>query len=323
MSPIEVIDYIYISINVFYMISIQQMEYILTLSEELHFQRASEVCHVTQPTLSMQVKKAEEVLGQSVFDRSRSPLALTAFGKELVDIIRDVLIENSRIVDLVAKNKGTFKEEIRIAIIPTVAGYILPQMYGKWKSELNHMHLIIEEMKTDDIILAMADKKIDLAILAGPHFDSRLRTIPLFQEEIKAYLPNESKQLIALNELSNAHPWLLTSGNCLRTQMMHFCELESGNNLDDWDYEGGNIDLLQRMVEIHGGYTLVPENYIQEGDDRYKTITSETGDIPAREVIAILPNKTRKWGEIEKIIRSIQINYAKNAKSKFQVLSWK
>ena len=305
------------------MISIQQMEYILTLSEELHFQRASELCFVTQPTLSMQVKKAEEVLGNTIFDRSHNPLALTAFGKELIGVIRDVLNENSRIKDLVEKNQGTFKEEIRIAIIPTIAGYILPDMYGKWRDALSDVHLIIEEMKTDDVILALSDKKIDIAILAGPHIDSRLRTIPLFQEEIKAYLPNESKKLVAINELSNAHPWLLTSGNCLRTQMMHFCELEGKEGIDDWDYEGGNIDLLKRMVEIHGGYTLVPENYIKDSDSRYKTITSSSGEIPAREVIALVPNRSRKWDGIEKIIRSIQSHYFKKSEEHYQVLSWK
>ena len=305
------------------MISIQQMEYILALSEEQHFQKASDRCFVTQPTLSMQLKKAEESLGHLVFNREKNPIELTAFGMDLLVVVRDVLAENDRIKQLVNKSEGVYKEEIRIAVIPTIAGYLLPDMYGEWRQELSGVHLVIEEMKTTDLIQAMKDKKIDLAILAGPHNDSKLRTIPLFQEEIKAYMPKEHKPMIAINELTNAHPWLLTSGNCLRTQMVHFCELEAEGEEDEWDYEGGNIDLLKRMVELHGGYTLVPENYIKETSEAYKTITSSVGEIPAREVIAIAPHRSRKWEYLEVIIRSVQLNYGGKSDDKFQVLSWK
>ena len=98
------------------MISVQQMHYILVLSEELHFQRASERCFVTQPTLSMQIKKAEETLEAQIFDRSRNPLELTGFGKDLLLIIRDTLNEYGKISELSNKTKGTYKEEIRMGI---------------------------------------------------------------------------------------------------------------------------------------------------------------------------------------------------------------
>lgn len=306
------------------MISIQQMQYILTLSEELHFQRASEICFVTQPTLSMQIKKAEDTLGGLLFDRSRNPLKLTSYGKELIPIIRDTLNEYSKIGDLHQKNKGVYKEQIRIAIIPTIAGYMLPDLYTKWKSRLQNVQLSIEEMKTEELLLAIEKKEIDLGILAGPVADPKLRVTPLYHEEIKAYYPKEKKQILTTEELINVHPWLLTSGNCLRTQMMHFCDLHNEVKDDEWDYEGGNIDLLKRMVEIHGGYTLIPANYIRKSNQDYKTITSSTGEKPARVVIALTPNRSTKWDTIELLIREIQHHYGKPANEEnFQLLSWK
>ena len=306
------------------MISIQQMQYILVLSEEQHFQRASELCFVTQPTLSMQIKKAEETLGGALFDRSRNPVELTRFGKDLLPVIRNTLGEYAKFSEVVQRSKGIYKEQIRMAIIPTVSGYMLPDLYDSWKHELGHVQLTIEELKTEEIFLALEQKKIDIGILAGPSTDPKFRATPMFHEEIKAFFPDEKKRSISTMELINVHPWLLTSGNCLRTQMVHFCELNSDNTSDDWDYEGGNIDLLKRMVELHGGYTLIPENYIEEMNDDYKTITSQTGEIPAREIIAITSNRSAKWKDLEKLIRNIQLFYGKSKnEDNFQLLSWK
>lgn len=303
------------------MISIQQMYYILVLSEELHFQRASERCFVTQPTLSMQLKKAEETLETLIFDRSRSPLELTNFGNELLPIIRDTLNEHSKIAELYSKSKGTYREEIKVGIIPTVAGYVLPDLYSTWKKELSNVHLIIEELKTEEILLALDQKRIDLGILAGPVHDPRLRSVPLYNEEIKVYYPNGEGKKISINELKQIDPWLLTTGNCLRTQMMNFCELKESTS-DSWDYEGGNIELLQRMVQQHGGYTLVPENYIDNSSNDYKTVSSNRGEIPAREIIALSSNRTTKWKNIERLIRTIQFKYYKQEQENFQLLNW-
>ena len=304
------------------MISIQQMQYILALSEEKQFGKASERCFVTQPTLSMQLKKAEETLGYLIFDRSRNPLELTMFGEELLPIIREVLNENERISQLVRKASGTMKEHLRIAVIPTISGYLIPELFSTWQKELSEIRITIEEFKTEDAIEALENKKIDLAILAGPVNKAKLRSSFLFEEEIKAYVPSEKSAEVSAKKLGEYHPWLLTKGNCLRTQMIHFCDLSQQEG-DEWNYQGGNIALLQRMVDLYGGYTLVPANYHKTTEKGYKTIRSETGEIPARSVIALTPNRTAKWKYAEQIIRSIQLEYAaKRDSNDFKILSW-
>lgn len=303
------------------MISIQQMQYILVLSEEQQFQRASEKCFVTQPTLSMQLKKAEITLGAAIFDRSTSPLELTPFGELLLPIVRDILSEYGRISELTEKQKGVYRERVRIGIIPTVADYMVPDLFNKWKSVLTDVQLSIEEMKTEDVLIALDQKKIDIGILAGPVNDPKLRTSVLFQEEILAFVPESKAKEVTTEDLGNHHPWLLTSGNCLRTQMIHFCSLNTER--DDWNYEGGNLELLKQMVVMNGGYTLIPERSISKKTNDYKRIRSSIGEIPARQIIALSPNRSTKWGSIEQIVRSVQLNYGdKKNGEELKLLSW-
>jgi LysR family hydrogen peroxide-inducible transcriptional activator len=310
------------------MISIQQMQYILVLSEQKQFQRASELCFVTQPTLSMQVKKAEEDLGYAIFDRSKNPIELTIYGMKLIPLIRDVLNETGKIEVLTKKFKGIYKEQVRIGIIPTIASYLVADMFALWQEKLKGIQLIILEQKTEELLVSIERKELDMAILAGPFNDSKMRTIRLFREEILAYCPSLKSKTILTNDLIELHPWLLSKGNCLRTQMIQFCEIKEDNETDSWNYEGGNIELLMKMVELNGGYTLVPKNYHLSEHQRkqLRSIKTRAGSdeaVPAREIIAISPNKTLKWNSLDALIREIQVNYNKeNEDLKMTVLDW-
>lgn len=307
------------------MISIQQMQYIVVLSEEQQFQRASERCFVTQPTLSMQIKKAEEQLGYLVFDRDSNPLRLTPAGIRLLPILREILSETEKIKYLSDQLKGKIKEEIRLGIIPTVASYLIPQLFGEWQSTFDELKLSIHELKTVDVLEAMERKELDLGIIAGPHMDARLRTIPLYQEEIYIYAPSVTDESIQMSDLQEMHPWLLNQGNCLRTQMVHFCQLKKTVDENAWNYEGGNLPLIMEMVDRHGGYTLIPSNFpLTEIQKRGIKTIRDLHASPAREIIALSSNRTGKMQGIESLARSIQFTYGQATKLKqLQVLDWK
>ena len=307
------------------MISIQQMQYILVLSEEMHFQRASERCFVTQPTLSMQIKKAEEILGTVLFDRSVNPINLTAFGVEVVGVIREILTENERLKVLKSRFKGEYKEEIRLGVIPTISAYLIPKMFSVWKKSMGEINLTIEELTTKALLEALDKNEIDIAIFAGPHAVSKYRTVPLFTEEILIYCPSLKKKEVSMDVLQQQNPWLLSKGNCLRTQMIEFCQLTDSHRFGQWNYQGGNLKLLMEMVDNEGGYTLIPEN-LPMSEKRKKAmvqITSKFGS-PAREIIAVFPNRTIKSNGIDRIIRDVQLNFMTSGKSKkINVLGWK
>jgi LysR family hydrogen peroxide-inducible transcriptional activator len=305
------------------MISIQQMNYIVVLSEELLFQRASERCFVTQPTLSMQIKKAEETLGYAIFDRDSNPLQLTPSGERLIPILREILAETDQIKLLSEQLKGQVKEEVRIGIIPTIAAYMLPDLFSTWIADFGNIKLKIRELKTTSALEALERKELDLAIIAGPHHDARLRSIPLFLEEIQVYCPEEPNEQITFEHIQQRHPWLLNQGNCLRTQMLHFCQLKEGQTTN-WDYEGGNLPLLVEMVDKNGGYTLIPSNFNLTEKQRHgiKPIADLQAS-PAREVIALIPNRSMKMQHLEALVRQIQLFYGQKKTNKnLLVLDW-
>jgi LysR family hydrogen peroxide-inducible transcriptional activator len=123
--------------------------------------------------------------------------------------------------------------------------------------------------------------------------------------------------------LEKEHPWLLSKGNCLRTQMVHFCELESKND-QGWNYEGGNIELLVKMVDIHGGYTLIPEHYAASLKiDGLNRIESDgLHENPAREIISVCSNRTPKWHAIERLIHTVQLKYGQKEMKNLKLLNW-
>ncbi len=326
-TKIGFINNVYTFIDYFYsMISSQQIQYILQLSEAGNFSKAANSCFVTQPTLSMQIKKAEDLLGFLIFDRNKSPLELTHLGAKLLPIIQEINYYNNAVSQLSKKANGTYIEELTIGIIPTVSCYLVPMLYKKWKSQLTHTRLIIKESKTEDILDLLANKKIDFGIIAGPINDNKWKMFELYTEELLAYTQGKNSTSIKTNQLMEQKPWLLSQGNCLRSQMMEFCKV----NLDlkeDWSFEGGNIELLIKMVDINGGYTLIPKNYttlLNELKGAFHTIKdSKTGISPARVIVGLQSIRNKKSESIEKIIEIIQMKLNKLSDKDFSIINWK
>jgi LysR family hydrogen peroxide-inducible transcriptional activator len=307
------------------MLSVQQIQYILSLTENKNFSRAAESCFITQPTISMQIKKAEDSIGFLIFDRSRSPVELTKQGKDLLPIIQEIMNDFEKIERLKKQLEGSYLEEIRIGIIPTVTAYLIPALYKKFAEILPNVRLIIEERKSEEILEDIQNTRIDFGIMAGPMMQENLKSIHLYTEEIKAYYPSLQKSTVITTELPNAQPWLLNKGNCLRTQMVDFCDLNQDES--QWSYEGGNLEMLLRMVNLYGGYTLIPHHYQQilalDNSENFKTILSPRQKIPVRNIVGISQNRNYKWKSIEKIIHQIQHQFPFTSNGSFDLLNWK
>lgn len=308
-------------------ISRQQISYILSLVEHKNFGKAAEACFVTQPTLSMQVKKAEDTLGFQVFDRKRSPLELTSFGKKLVPVLYDMQAEYEKIARLAQENNGKIVEELKIGIIPTVAAYLVPKLFENKSHFSSRVKWAITELKSEELLEQLRLKKIDLGIMAGPVDKENLHVEPLFNEEILVYSTDFSQRNnISTDELKQAQPWLLNSGNCLRTQMMHFCQLGEENS-SEWNYEGGNLQMLIQMVNQYGGYTLIPEFYQKQYKLNNSLISHATSPgnqgFPARNILALTSHKNSRHPALLELIHFIKLEYANRGQKKFEVLRWK
>lgn len=303
------------------MISIAQCKYILSLVELKNFQKAAEDNFVTQPTLSMQIKKAEEKLGNTIFDRDRSPLELTKFGKAILPHIQSIADSELELNEFISKENGNHLETIRIGIIPTIASYLVPKLFTLAKNGMSDTQLLFSEYTSVNLLNAVEERKIDLGIMAGPVVQSNIAQQILFEEELFIYAPSSKGDIVKNVELQQLKPWLLSKGNCLRTQMINFCEIENKTD-NGWNYEGGNIDILMRMVDSEGGFTVIPEHqipFIQKEGDNFKSSENEH---PGRSIVAIQLNSNRKKARLNQIIKHAQLSMSSQREHPLNILDW-
>lgn len=287
------------------MISSVQLQYFFALLKHRNFQRAAEACHVTQPTLSMQLKKVEDTLGYKIIDRDTMPLSLTEKGKKLLPALSN-LQESYDLLDLeVRKLSGDYKENIRMGMLPTISNYLIPELYSKWKKDLEGINLDIVELTTDELLVAVQEKTIDVGILAGPFDEYSFAEHILYNEEILVYAPFIKDDEITMDQLDRERPWLLGEGNCLRTQMIHFCDLKQSEKTE-WHYEGGNLHLLTKMVRQEGGYTLIPSLYVQVLNIDKKDLKRIKEHTPIRQIVGIHLKRNTKREAISNLMRAIR-----------------
>ncbi|UKN02401.1 hydrogen peroxide-inducible genes activator [Paracrocinitomix mangrovi] len=243
--------------------SLVQLEYIVAVDTYRQFSIAAEKCFVTQPTLSMQIKKLENDLDITIFDRSKQPVVPTEIGKIIIDQARIILAESAKIGEIVQANKNTVVGELKLGIIPSVAPYLLPVFIGKLTKTYPDLEIKIKELLTEEILAELEKDTLDVGIISTPVPNGGFTEIPLYFEKIFIYChpkhPLYEKEKITLDEISNENIWLLSQGHCFRSQVINVCALkESGNKLP-FSYESASIETLIKMVDREGGLTLIPE----------------------------------------------------------------
>ena len=271
--------------------TLQQLEYVLALEKTRHFVRAAELCGVTQPTLSAMIQKLEDELDCKIFDRSRQPIEATEIGKQIIRQAQVIIYQANQLKESVKAEKNTLSGTLNLAIIPTIAPYLLPQFIASFKKSYPDISLKVSEMHTETIIEKLRIAEIDMAILSTPLEDPKILEVPLYYEKFIAYI-SPSEPIYERNELSaNDMPldrlWVLEEGHCLRNQVFNFCNEKP---IHSSTYEAGSIDTLVKIVDINGGYTVIPELHIE--------LLNEKQKLNLREIVK--PEATR---EISVVIR--------------------
>ncbi len=266
-----------------------QIEYVLAVHKHGHFAKAAEACHVTQPTLSMQIQKLEEDLGVIIFDRSKKPILLTAAGEKLIEQFKSVLNEAKKIEAIVESGQNTQTTgKLVVGVIPTIAPYLLPGLLKTLEKEAPNLELTIYEMQTDSIIEALNNDEIDVGILATPLKVPKIHELPLYYEPFSV-LCKKGHELSRQKKVKNSDLklddiWLLQEGHCLRNQMLDVCALKDTKSANrKFSFESGSLETLKSLVETYGGYTLLPAMAVDKLG-RQATIVPFDRPIPAREV---------------------------------------
>jgi LysR family hydrogen peroxide-inducible transcriptional activator len=243
--------------------NLQQLEYIVAVDEQRHFARAAASCYVSQPTLSMMIRKLEEELGMDIFQRSRQPVTPTRNGEEIIAMARVILSDLGRLKAFAAELKGEMGGEVHIGIIPTLAPYLLPLFLKPFTDAHPHLQLFVKEQITDDIISHLKGGQLDIGFFAGPSGDNQLLEKPLFREPFFAYASEEeklpSKKYVLPADIDLNHLWLLEEGHCLRNQVLNLCELKkAATTHENLHYQAGSIETLINLVDRFGGITIIP-----------------------------------------------------------------
>jgi LysR family hydrogen peroxide-inducible transcriptional activator len=271
--------------------TLQQLEYVLSLERTRHFVRAAELCNVTQPTLSAMIQKLEDELDCKIFDRSRQPIEVTEIGKQIINQAQVIIYQSNQLKESVRGEKNSLSGTLNLAIIPTIAPYLLPHFIAAFKSMYPEILLKVSEMHTDTIIEKLRIAEIDMAILSTPLEDPKILEVPLYYEKFVAYIsPSEpifERSELSANDMPLDKLWVLEEGHCLRNQVFNFCNEKPNHNST---YEAGSIDTLVKIVDVNGGYTVIPELHID--------LLNQTQKLNLREITK--PEATR---EISVVIR--------------------
>ncbi|NPA38048.1 MAG: LysR family transcriptional regulator [Chlorobi bacterium] len=292
------------------MISLIQMQYVVAVDTYRHFATAAEKCFVSQPTLSMQLKKMEEDLGLILFDRTRLPVVPTEAGAKVIEQCRIVLHEAERINRIAEESKDEISGEFRIGIIPTIAPYLLPLFAGEFKRKFPDIHLIVQEVVTEQIEELLQKDLLDAGILVTPLHNKNILEQPLYYEEMMIYVnshhPLSSKQVIRVNDIATSDIWLLSDGHCFRHQVVNLCELENLESDLPFDFEGGSLDTIMKIIDREGGFTLIPELAgLEMKPGKEHSIRNFSNIVPLREVSLVYTRRFAKAKMIDMLADSI------------------
>lgn len=275
------------------MITLTQLEYIVAIDEYRHFATAAEKCFVTQPTLSMQIKKLEDELGVIIFDRSRQPVVPTDLGAKLIEQARMTLSATQRIKEIIQEEQQEVEGTLKIGIIPTLAPYLLPVFIGPYIRKYPAVKVEVKELVSEEIIRRLKRDMLDVGLFVTPYHDEKIVERPVFYEEMLVYAHPDSELLkkkeVGHEDIVTSDIWMLGNGHCFRNQVVNLCEMSASQHKNlPFEFESNSLETLMRIVDVEGGFTLIPELALQYmSPEKKKQVRSIANTKPLREVSVI------------------------------------
>lgn len=295
--------------------TLSEFRYIVAVAKELHFGRAAEKCFVSQPTLSVAVKKIEEELGIKLFERNQNEISVTPIGEKIIKQAELILNETNNLKEIAKQNKDELKGDLKLGVIYTIGPYLLPKLIPIINKKAPDISLIIEEDFTKNLAVKLKAGDIDVAILSNPFEESGISTEVLYKEPFHVALPSEhpltKKKKLKATDLLNDTMLLLKAGNCFRDQIVELCPscinpLKEDRKIQK-TLESSSLETIRQMVAAGVGITILPSLSIDtqtglKGMLEYRPFTNPA---PYREVIIAYRNSFPRMKVIEMIKQSI------------------
>jgi LysR family transcriptional regulator, hydrogen peroxide-inducible genes activator len=248
--------------------TLTDLRYLVALARERHFGRAAEKCHVSQPTLSVAIKKVEDELGIVLFERSATEVKITETGRLIVSQAERVLVEAAQIKEIASAGKDPLAGPLRLGVIYTIGPYLLPKLIPRVHAAAPHMPLIIQENYTTRLAEALKRGDLDVIILSLPFEEPGVVALPVYDEPFRVLLPARhpwtAQEEIHANQLADDQLLLLSTGNCFREQVLEVCpECRNVGGLQR-TLEGSSLETIRLMVATGAGITVLPSSAADE-----------------------------------------------------------
>ncbi len=289
--------------------NLRDLRYLVALADTRHFGRAAEKSHVSQPTLSAQIRKLEEYLGVQLVERQPRKVALTDVGERVVERARRILRDSDEMVELAKMSRDPLAGKLRVGLIPTIGPYLLPSVAPRIRKALPKLQLMLYEYQTGVLLDRLREGELDLGILAlgveTEDFEQRVLYEEPFTVALPATHPLTKKHTLKVEDLSGETLLLLEDGHCLRDQALDVCGRIDVREAQD--FRATSLETLRQMVAAGLGVTLLPE-LATEGpfaSGRNLAVRPFAKPVPRRTVGAIWRKSSTRVAAIESVCDAI------------------
>ncbi|MDF1762460.1 MAG: LysR substrate-binding domain-containing protein [Oleibacter sp.] len=270
--------------------TLTELKYIVTVAQERHFGRAAERCFVSQPTLSVAIKKLESELGVTIFERSKSAISVTPLGERIITQAKRVLEESRAIKEIASEGKDQLSSPLKLGAIFTIGPYLFPHLVPQLHTQAPTMPLYLEENYTGVLRRQLRDGELDAIIVALPFNEPEVVTRPLYDESFMVVLPLNhpwsAQSCIEPEQLMSEDLLMLGEGHCFRDQVFAHCPALNRKQHSRLGsvLEGSSLETLKHMVATGLGVTVLPESAIGNMDETLLTIRPFKAPAPFRTV---------------------------------------
>lgn len=298
--------------------TLNELKYIVAVAKERHFRKASEICFVSQPTLSIAIKKFEEELGITLFERHKSEIIITPIGEEIIKLAEDILHKSHLIKQMAQEEQGDHSGELKVGAIYTIAPYLLPKLIPVFHQLEPKVPFLLQENYTINLIDKLKNGELDVVILSLPFEDPHIETLALYDEPFVVAMPNDhrlaDKPQLCLSDIEQETLLLLGAGHCFRDQVVdafpNLNQLNFQTNKIQRTLEGSSLETIRFMVASGAGITILPCSSLNTRDADLFTVKKIEPN-PLSRTVALAWRKTfpRKQilNTLKKALKTIQI----------------
>ena len=283
--------------------TLTELRYIVAVAREKHFGRAAEACFVSQPTLSVAIKKLEEELDVKLFERGASEISMTPLGAEIVRQAQTVIEQVAALKGIAKRGKDPVSGPLRLGVIYTIGPYLLPDLVRQAIKHVPQMPLMLQENFTAKLLEMLRNGELDCAIMAEPFPDTGLAAAPLYDEPFVAAVPRlhplAKRKSIGTDELKSETMLLLGTGHCFRDHVLEVCpeyarfaSSSAEGNLGGFEgirksFEGSSLETIKYMVASGMGVTVVPQLSVPKDKQPHIVYVPLKKPVPTRRVVLV------------------------------------